>query len=74
MRAQRRYRDLWRNLAACRRFICKPANRCLATRMHPFPHLRRRRDYVGGANHFAPLDLLNHPEALARRIREALHV
>ena len=30
-----------------------------------------RRDYVGGPNHFATLDLLNTPEQLAERIREA---
>jgi hypothetical protein len=28
-----------------------------------------RQDYVGGRNHFAPLDLLNHPPALAALIR-----
>jgi hypothetical protein len=28
-----------------------------------------RRDYTGGRNHFAPLDLLNHPAALAPLIR-----
>ena len=28
-----------------------------------------RQDYVGGHNHFAPLDLLNHPAALAALIR-----
>jgi hypothetical protein len=28
-----------------------------------------RQDYVGGHNHFAPLDLLNHPDALAALIR-----
>ena len=28
-----------------------------------------RQDYVGGHNHFAPLDLLNHPPALAALIR-----
>jgi hypothetical protein len=30
-----------------------------------------RRDYVGGVNNFASLDLLHDPEALARRIRLA---
>jgi hypothetical protein len=33
-----------------------------------------RKDYVGGRNHFASLDLLNTPDLLARRIREACHV
>jgi hypothetical protein len=33
-----------------------------------------RKDYVGGRNNFASLDLLNQPEDLARRIREACHV
>jgi hypothetical protein len=28
-----------------------------------------RQDHVGGRNHFAPLDLLNHPAALAALIR-----
>ncbi len=32
-----------------------------------------RKDYVGGPNNFAPLDLLNRPEELARRIRERCH-
>jgi hypothetical protein len=35
---------------------------------------RSRKDYVGGPNNFASLDLLNRPEELARRIREACHV
>lgn len=30
-----------------------------------------RQDYVGSRNNFASLDLLNRPEELARRIREA---
>ena len=30
-----------------------------------------RRDYVGGVNNFAPLDLLHQPEQLARRIKLA---
>jgi hypothetical protein len=30
-----------------------------------------RRDYVGGVNNFASLDLLHQPAALARRIRLA---
>ncbi len=30
-----------------------------------------RRDYVGGVNNFASLDLLHDPDALARRIRLA---
>jgi hypothetical protein len=33
-----------------------------------------RNDYYGGPNHFASLDLLNRPEELARRIKEACHV
>jgi hypothetical protein len=33
-----------------------------------------RKDYVGGRNNFASLDLLNEPEALARRVRKACHV
>jgi hypothetical protein len=33
-----------------------------------------RRDYVGGHNNFASLDLLHQPDELARRIREACHV
>ena len=33
-----------------------------------------RKDYVGGPNNFASLDLLNRPEALAQRIRERCHV
>lgn len=30
-----------------------------------------RRDYIGGVNHFAPLNLLNTPAKLARRIKLA---
>jgi hypothetical protein len=33
-----------------------------------------RKDYHGGPNHFASLDLLNRPDDLARRIREACGV
>lgn len=33
-----------------------------------------RKDYVGGRNNFASLDLLDRPNELARRIREACHV
>ena len=33
-----------------------------------------RRDYTGGPNNFASLDLLNEPDALARRIKEACRV
>lgn len=33
-----------------------------------------RKDYLGGRNHFASLDLLHRPDELARRIREACHV
>ena len=33
---------------------------------------RGRRDYVGGRNHFAPLDLLDDPPALAVRVRAVL--
>ena len=32
-----------------------------------------RKDYVGGPNNFASLDLLNRPEALASRILERCH-
>jgi hypothetical protein len=33
-----------------------------------------RKDYYGGPNNFASLDLLNQPEDLARRIKEVCHV
>ena len=33
-----------------------------------------RKDYVGGRNNFASLDLLHDPKLLAQRIREACHV
>jgi hypothetical protein len=33
-----------------------------------------RKDYYGGPNNFASLDLLNRPQDLARRIREACRV
>lgn len=33
-----------------------------------------RRDYTGGRNNFASLDLLHTPKRLAQRIREACHV
>jgi hypothetical protein len=33
-----------------------------------------QKDYVGGPNNFASLDLLNDPNELSRRIREACHV
>jgi hypothetical protein len=33
-----------------------------------------RQDYCGDRNHYASLDLLHDPRALARKIREALHV
>jgi hypothetical protein len=33
-----------------------------------------RKDYCGGPNNFATLDLLNQPQDLARRIKEACHV
>jgi hypothetical protein len=33
-----------------------------------------RKDYVGGHNNFASLDLLHDPRLLAQRIREACHV
>jgi hypothetical protein len=33
-----------------------------------------RKDYCGGPNNFASLDLLNRPEELARRVKEACHV
>jgi hypothetical protein len=38
-----------------------------------FRTCRNRKDYVGGRNNFAPLDLLNRPEDLARRIKGASH-
>lgn len=39
-----------------------------------FRTCKGRKDYVGGANNFASLDLLHRPEELARRIKEACHV
>ncbi len=39
-----------------------------------FRTCKGRRDYVGGPNNFASLDLLNKPEDLADRIRERCHV
>jgi hypothetical protein len=36
-----------------------------------FRTCKGRNDYVGGPNNFASLDLLNHPDELSRRIREA---
>lgn len=39
-----------------------------------FRTCKGRKDYVGGPNNFASLDLLNSPEALAQRIRELCHV
>jgi hypothetical protein len=39
-----------------------------------FRTCKGRKDYVGGPNNFAPLDLLNNPEELAQRIREHCHV
>jgi hypothetical protein len=39
-----------------------------------FRPCKGRKDYVGGPNNFASLDLLNRPEELARRIRERCHV
>ena len=39
-----------------------------------FRTCRGRKDYYGGANNFASLDLLNRPEDLARRIKEVCHV
>jgi len=38
-----------------------------------FRPCKGRKDYVGGPNNFAPLDLLNNPEELAQRIRERCH-
>jgi hypothetical protein len=35
-----------------------------------FRTCKGRKDYVGGRNNFASLDLLNRPEELARRIKE----
>jgi len=39
-----------------------------------FRSCRGRKDYCGGPNNFASLDLLNRPEELARRIKEVCHV
>jgi len=39
-----------------------------------FRTCKGRKDYVGGSNNFASLDLLNRPEELAQRIRERCHV
>jgi hypothetical protein len=39
-----------------------------------FRACRSRKDYHGGPNHFASLDLLNRPDDLARRIREVCRV
>ena len=36
-----------------------------------FRACKGRNDHVGGPNNFASLDLLNHPDELSRRIREA---
>jgi hypothetical protein len=38
-----------------------------------FRRCKGRKDYVGGPNNFASLDMLNDPEELARRIKEACH-
>jgi hypothetical protein len=38
-----------------------------------FRPCKGRNDYVGGPNNFASLDLLNRPDELSRRIREACH-
>ena len=39
-----------------------------------FRTCRGRKDYYGGANNFASLDLLNRPEDLARRIEEVCRI
>jgi hypothetical protein len=39
-----------------------------------FRTCQSRKDYHGGPNHFAPLELLNRPDDLACRIREACRV
>jgi hypothetical protein len=39
-----------------------------------FRSCRGRKDYYGGSNNFASLDLMNQPEDLARRIKEACRV
>ena len=39
-----------------------------------FRTCKGRKDYIGGPNNFASLDLLNNPEELAQRIRERCHV
>jgi hypothetical protein len=39
-----------------------------------FRTCRNRKDYVGGPNNFASLDLLNRPDELARLIKQACRV
>jgi len=39
-----------------------------------FRTCKGRKDYVGGPNNFASLDLLNRPDELAHWIREVCHV
>jgi hypothetical protein len=39
-----------------------------------FRTCKGRKDYVGGPNNFAPLDLLNNPAELAQRIQERCNV
>lgn len=39
-----------------------------------FRNCKGRKDYVGGPNNFASLDLLNRPDELAHWIREVCHV
>jgi hypothetical protein len=51
---------------------CQPGTGCDTGIM--FRSCQGRKDYIGGRNHFALLDLLNTPDLLARRIREACHV
>jgi hypothetical protein len=55
---------------SCRAALCagEPVIHGLRRR-YPVPVVHGRQDYVGGHNHFAPLDLLNHPAALAALIR-----
>ncbi len=52
--------------------VCQPATGHDTGVM--FRTCKGRTDYTGGRNNFAALDLLNRPDELARRIREACHV
>jgi hypothetical protein len=52
--------------------VCQPATGHETGVM--FRTCEGRKDYCGGQNHFATLNLLNEPDGLARRIKEACHV